>query len=311
MEPTRYRWASSTRRFRSCRRTHGRLARICWPRRPPDKMTSIPTMRAGDVAFNGMSNEFMYNLSWLTGSGPVQDALDYNQTINPRTIDLNVSYGGMSIPWSVGLVGIRGWSPLHDQATNQFLGNQHVFERRRVLRLSDERVALPNDVLPRVRRESRHRRIQRAAERLFLRSRTRPRLAKSHLAALRRRVERYADASSRRRSFTQRSAELWRSSANLPAIPALGRRSASKSHTPGRINSVNGILSNSHVVSAGGQASRSPRVSAAPAAVASAVAAAASPSPALLLRVRHQAATQTRARNSCKPTAARVATART
>ncbi|HLI96013.1 MAG TPA: cytochrome c, partial [Candidatus Baltobacteraceae bacterium] len=74
------------------------------------------------VAFNGMSNEFMYNLSWLTGSGPVQDALDYDQTVNPRTIDLNVSYGGMSIPWSVGLVGIRGWSPLHDQATNQFLG---------------------------------------------------------------------------------------------------------------------------------------------------------------------------------------------
>jgi mono/diheme cytochrome c family protein len=80
------------------------------------------------VAFNGMSNEFMYNLAWLTGSGPMQDALDYNQTVNPRTIDLNVSYGGMSIPFSVGIVGIRGWSPLHDPTTNDFLGT-NAFSR--------------------------------------------------------------------------------------------------------------------------------------------------------------------------------------
>jgi mono/diheme cytochrome c family protein len=73
-------------------------------------------------AFNGMSNEFMYNLAWLAGSGPVQDALDFNQTKNPRAIDVNVSYGGMSIPWSVGIVGIRGWSPLSDSNSNAFLG---------------------------------------------------------------------------------------------------------------------------------------------------------------------------------------------
>lgn len=66
------------------------------------------------VAFNGMSNEFMYNLSWLTGSGPTGDALDYNSTSNPRALDLNVAYGGMTIPWSVGVVGIRGWAPLHN-----------------------------------------------------------------------------------------------------------------------------------------------------------------------------------------------------
>lgn len=65
------------------------------------------------LAFNGMSNEFMYNLSYLTGSGPMGQALDYNSTQNPRTLDLNVSYGGMSIPFSVGLVGIGGSAPLH------------------------------------------------------------------------------------------------------------------------------------------------------------------------------------------------------
>ena len=79
-------------------------------------------------AFNGMSNEFMYNLAWLTGSGPIQDALDFNQTKNPRALDLNVSYGGMSIPFSVGLVGMRGWSPLSDPNTNAFLGT-NAFSR--------------------------------------------------------------------------------------------------------------------------------------------------------------------------------------
>jgi len=64
------------------------------------------------AAFNGMSNEFMYNLSWLTGSGPLQDALDYNRSRNPHVLDLNVSYGGMSIPWSVGAVAMRGYAPL-------------------------------------------------------------------------------------------------------------------------------------------------------------------------------------------------------
>ncbi len=69
------------------------------------------------VAFNGMSNEFMYNLSWLTGSGPMGDALDYNSTRNPRAIDANISYGGMEVPWSVGLVGMRGWAPLASATT--------------------------------------------------------------------------------------------------------------------------------------------------------------------------------------------------
>lgn len=69
------------------------------------------------VAFSGMSNEFMYNLSYLTGSGPTQSALDYNGTTDPRTLDFNISYGGMAIPWSVGLVAMRGFAPL------QGLGN--------------------------------------------------------------------------------------------------------------------------------------------------------------------------------------------
>ena len=73
------------------------------------------------VAFNGMSNEFMYNFSWVTGSGPTGDALDYNPTINPQALDLNVSYGGMMIPWSVGVVGMLGHSPVHDTQTNDFL----------------------------------------------------------------------------------------------------------------------------------------------------------------------------------------------
>jgi mono/diheme cytochrome c family protein len=74
------------------------------------------------LAFNGMSNEFMYNLSYLTGSGPMGDALDYNSTKNPRTLDFNVSYGGMSIPYSVGIVGIGGTSPLHAPYTGLFDG---------------------------------------------------------------------------------------------------------------------------------------------------------------------------------------------
>jgi mono/diheme cytochrome c family protein len=80
------------------------------------------------VAFNGMSNEFMYNVSWLTGSGPTGDALDFNKTVNPRALDLNVSYGGMSIPWSVGLVGIRGDSPVSDPDSGVFL-NSNTFSR--------------------------------------------------------------------------------------------------------------------------------------------------------------------------------------
>lgn len=74
------------------------------------------------LAFDGMSNEFMYNLSYLTGSGPTQGALDYNRTTNPRTLDLNVSYGGMAVPWSMGMVAMRGFMPLHE-AGNAFVGS--------------------------------------------------------------------------------------------------------------------------------------------------------------------------------------------
>lgn len=80
-------------------------------------------------AFNGMSNEFMYNAAYLTGDGPVGDAFDYNAQTQPRTLDFNVSYGGMSQPWSVGLVGIWGQAPLHDSTTNLFSG-QDPFSRQ-------------------------------------------------------------------------------------------------------------------------------------------------------------------------------------
>ncbi len=74
------------------------------------------------LAFNGMSNEFMYNFSYLTGSDPLGHAFDYNAADNPRTLDANISYGGMSQPWSVGLVAMRGFAPLHDTA-NRFVGS--------------------------------------------------------------------------------------------------------------------------------------------------------------------------------------------
>jgi mono/diheme cytochrome c family protein len=83
------------------------------------------------VAFNGMSNEFMYNLSWLTGNGPLGDALNYNKTHNPRALDLNVSYGGMRIPWSIGVVAMRGDSPVSDLDTDVFL-NSNTFTRQGV-----------------------------------------------------------------------------------------------------------------------------------------------------------------------------------
>lgn len=78
------------------------------------------------VALNGMSNEFMYNFSYLTGSGPTGDALDFNASRNPRTLDANVSYGGMATPFSVGLVGIEGQAPLHD---GDFFAGNDAFSR--------------------------------------------------------------------------------------------------------------------------------------------------------------------------------------
>ena len=77
------------------------------------------------VAFTGMSNEFMYNLSYLTGSGPTNGALDFNRNDNPRAWDINVSYGGMQLPWELGLVAMKGDSPVLDPNSGDFLnGNQ-------------------------------------------------------------------------------------------------------------------------------------------------------------------------------------------
>lgn len=69
--------------------------------------------------FNGMSNEFMYSLSYTTGVDPVQHAFDFNKVDGTRVLDANVSYGGMTVPWTVGLVAMRGTAPLVD-ASNAF-----------------------------------------------------------------------------------------------------------------------------------------------------------------------------------------------
>lgn len=68
------------------------------------------------LSFSGMSNEFMYNLAYLAGEDTVQRAFDYNRAAGPRTLDANVSYGGMTKPWQIGLVGMRGVTPLVDGA---------------------------------------------------------------------------------------------------------------------------------------------------------------------------------------------------
>ncbi len=64
------------------------------------------------VAFSGMTKNWMYNASWLTNSGPVGDALDYSPQAGPRTLDLNLSYGGMVRPWALGAVVMKGTAPL-------------------------------------------------------------------------------------------------------------------------------------------------------------------------------------------------------
>jgi len=66
------------------------------------------------VAFNGMSNEFMYNLAYLAGNGPIQKAFDYNRADGSRAVDLNISYGGMTKPYTIGLNAIHGIFPLRD-----------------------------------------------------------------------------------------------------------------------------------------------------------------------------------------------------
>ncbi|MFN2527457.1 MAG: cytochrome c [Candidatus Baltobacteraceae bacterium] len=79
------------------------------------------------LAFNGMSNEFMYNLAYLAGEDAIQHALDYNRAAGPRTLDLNVSYGGMTKPSQVGLVAMGGVTPLQDGA--QHFISDDIFSR--------------------------------------------------------------------------------------------------------------------------------------------------------------------------------------
>ncbi|PZR56971.1 MAG: hypothetical protein DLM50_07340 [Candidatus Meridianibacter frigidus] len=66
------------------------------------------------LAFNGMSNEFMYNLAYLAGNGSVQHAFDYNRADSPRTLDFNFSYGGMTKPYTIGINAMRGTTPLRN-----------------------------------------------------------------------------------------------------------------------------------------------------------------------------------------------------
>lgn len=73
------------------------------------------------ATFNGMSNEFMYGLSYTTGVDPIQRAFDFNKTDGNRVLDFNVSYGGMTRPWTVGAVGIRGTAPLVDGSTKEYV----------------------------------------------------------------------------------------------------------------------------------------------------------------------------------------------
>ncbi len=68
------------------------------------------------VALNGMSNEFMYNLAYLAGNGSIQHAFDYNRADGARTLDFNISYGGMTKPYTIGVNAMRGVAPLRDGA---------------------------------------------------------------------------------------------------------------------------------------------------------------------------------------------------
>ncbi len=76
------------------------------------------------MAFSGMSNEFMYNVSYIAGSGPTSQALNFNKAAGPRAYDVNVSYGGMQVPWEIGLVAMRGNSPLFDPDAGDFLQSE-------------------------------------------------------------------------------------------------------------------------------------------------------------------------------------------
>jgi cytochrome c550 len=78
--------------------------------------TFEPSASHWGTSFNGMSNEFMYNVAYLAGDQAVQHAFDYNRADSPRTLDLNVSYGGMTKPYTIGIVAMRGFTPLRNDA---------------------------------------------------------------------------------------------------------------------------------------------------------------------------------------------------
>jgi len=80
------------------------------------------------IAFNGMSNEFMYDLSWLTGDTGVGDALDYNHTRAPQVLNANLAYGGMGVPYTIGVVAIRGSAPLLNAGGNYAGGDTFTRE---------------------------------------------------------------------------------------------------------------------------------------------------------------------------------------
>lgn len=83
--------------------------------------TFEPNASRWGYTFNGMSNEFMYSLSYTTGVDPIQHAFDFSKADGSRVLDLNLSYGGMSEPWTLALVGMRGTAPLTDNATGDFV----------------------------------------------------------------------------------------------------------------------------------------------------------------------------------------------
>jgi mono/diheme cytochrome c family protein len=82
------------------------------------------------ATFVGMSNEFMYNVGYTTSVDPIQHAFDFNKEDGNRVVDFNVSYGGMTKPWTIGLVGIRGTAPLVD--ANEKFVDTDLFSREGV-----------------------------------------------------------------------------------------------------------------------------------------------------------------------------------
>lgn len=90
--------------------------------------TFEPSGSRWGYTFNGMSNEFMYALSYTTSVEPLQHAFDFNRASGNRVLDFNVSYGGMTEPWTVGLVAMRGTAPLFDAVAGT-LADTDLFTR--------------------------------------------------------------------------------------------------------------------------------------------------------------------------------------